>query len=319
MTLTNRDILAFSAIKGVGPVALSRLVESGYSESGNSMLLPPKIAEALADNSRRNGIYAHADRQFDLAEQAGIEILTKVDRRYPALLSGCSEAPPILYAKGNLPAIDRSTIGIVGTREPTPHGIVATRRLTTFVVEQGYAVVSGLALGCDAVAHEECVRLQKPTVAVLAHGLQTIVPKRNARLAEAILDAGGLWVSEFPIGVEPQPQFFVQRDKTQALLSKAIIMMQSDLNGGSLHASRAALKIGRWLIVAHPTSTDMANHEPKIQANLLLSEGDDRSRADILKCNQNDLSRLFILRGRDEYHRMLELIESAPTQERLLI
>jgi DNA processing protein len=198
---------------------------------------------------------------------------------------------------------------------------VATKRITAFFSEQAYAVVSGLALGCDAVAHEECVRLRAPTIAVLAHGLQTIVPKRNAGLAEAILDVGGLWISEFPIGVEPQPQFFVQRDKTQALLSTAIVMMQSDLSGGSLHASRAALKNGRWLIVPHPTSADVANQEPKIQANLLLSEGDDQSKADLLKCSVSDLSRLLIVRGRDDYDAMIALIsrKDVSIQQALLI
>lgn len=319
MTLTNRDIVALASISGVGPVSIARLIDSGYAKTRDDRVLPPKIAEALSDNARRNSLYAHADRQFDLAMQEGVEIVTRIDARYPDLLQERAEAPPVLYAKGNLGVLQRPAIGVIGTREPTAHGELATQRITAFFAMEGYAVVSGLALGCDAIAHEECVRLGRPAIAILAHGLHTIAPKRNAALAQRILDAGGLLLSEFAVGVEPQPQFFVQRDKTQALMSEAIVMMQSDLNGGSLHASRAALRFGRALIVPHPTATDIANAEPKIQANLLLSQGDAQSKTELLKCSSNDLSRVFILRGKEDYSRVAASIHRGPVPSQQLL
>jgi DNA processing protein len=318
--LKTRDILAISGLSGVGPVAVHRMLESSAADLADLRTLPPRIANSLANASERNAAFEYADKQLDWAELHGVTIISRADRLYPPLLAKHADAPAILFVKGNLEALTLPSVGIIGTREPTAHGVIATKRMTAAFVQEGFAIVSGLALGCDAIAHEECSALNAPGIAVLAHGLQTIAPKRNAKLADAILAAGGLLVSEFPFGVEPQPRLFVQRDKTQALLSQAIVMMQSDLKGGSLHASRAALKYGRVLIVPHPTSLDITNNEPKIQANLVLSDSPSEQKLELLGCSREDLARLMIVRGRDDYPDMFGRMRSSiePSQTRLL-
>jgi DNA processing protein len=318
--LKTRDILAISALSGVGPVAVHKMLESGAADLADLRTLPPRIANSLANASERNAAFEYADKQFDWAESDGVTIISRADRLYPSLLAKHPDAPAILFAKGNLEALTLPSVGIIGTREPTAHGVIATKRMTAAFVQERFAIVSGLALGCDAFAHEECVSLDAPGVAVLAHGLQTIAPKRNAKLADALLAAGGLLVSEFAFGVEPQPRLFVQRDKTQALLSQAIIMMQSDLKGGSLHASRAALKYGRVLIVPYPTMLDISNNEPKIQANLVLADSPSEQKLELLGCSREDLARLMIVRGRDDYPDMFRRMRSSiePSQTRLL-
>ena len=314
------DVVAFSAISGVGPATIAKLLDSGYAQSQEEKLLPARIAEALFDRNRRAEIYRFAEKQFDEAAKAGVDIITRLDDTFPKLLKAHFDAPAFLFAKGNLAALEGPQVGVIGTREPTRHGAVATQRITEIFVEKSYSIVSGLALGCDSLSHAACVEANGKAIAVLAHGLHTVAPKRSAALADAILNSGGLLISEFAFGVEPQPRLFVQRDKTQALLSQAIVMMQSDLKGGSLHASRAAVKYGRGLIIPYPTTVDIENLEPKIQANLVLADGDVASKTELLMCTKDDLAHLMVVRGREHYAGMFEFIESVrkPEQTKLL-
>ncbi len=320
MALSNRDILAVSAINGVGPSTISKLLGGGYQMSGEEALLPPRILEAFKDKVRKARIYEFADRQLEQADEQNLKIISKVDGSYPDILRQTQDSPAILYVKGDLSTLDTPTVGVIGTREPTLHGKVTTERVTAFFAEQGYTVVSGLALGCDAISHQECVRLHSRGIVVLAHGLHTIAPKRNAPLANAILEEGGVLVSEFALGVEPQPRLFVQRDKTQALLSKAVVMVQSDLSGGSLHASRAALRYDRALVIPYPTAPDIARNEPKIQANLVIAGTNVDARIELLRCDTEKLKNIFVIKNRNDYPAMLKFIDAVtPPPASLLI
>ena len=320
MFLKNRDILAISSIKGIGPSALNKISDSDYAKSGDDVAAPAIVVEALRDPMRRADIYSYADSQIDFAEREEVLIITRVDGRYPEILRRRTDSPAILYVKGNSELLGSRQVGIIGTRQPTAHGKIATQRVTAAFADQGFSILSGLALGCDAIAHEECVNRAGNAVAVLAHGLHTIAPKKNSALAKAIIDTGGVLVSEFPLGVEPQPHFFVQRDKTQAALSEAIIMMQSDLKGGSLHASRAAIKFARPLIVPYPTATDVSEGAEKISANLLLADGDLAEKERLLHCKREDLSNLIILHDRRDYVRIFQSLDErrSPVQNTLL-
>lgn len=319
MILTNTDILAFTAINGVGPATIGKAIKAVQDGHGANAL-PPKISDALRWAGEKERIYDYANRQLELAQSSDAEVISRVDPRYPDLAAEHADAPPVLFVKGNPSVFQKRQIGIIGTREPTPHGKIAIQRLTNVFCDAGFAIVSGLALGCDALSHERCVEVGGSAIAVLAHGLQTIAPKRNADLAEKIISAGGALVSEFAFGVEPQPRLFVQRDKTQALLSEAIVMAQSDLKGGSLHASRAALQLGRKLLVPYPTPVDLTNMEPKVQANLMIANGKDDEIAELLRCGRKELANIMVIRGREDYSRMLSFIARTklPVQQTLL-
>lgn len=144
-------------------------------------------------------------------------------------------------------------------------------------------------------------------MAVLAHGLHTISPLKNRKLAEEILSSGGALLSQYPIGREAIPQQFVQRDKTQAGMAQGVVMIQSDMEGGSLHASRAALSYDRWLAIPYPTEQDRTKKEPKIQANLLLADGDEAARKELLRLKDSSrLDRVLILRSKEDYARCLQ-------------
>jgi DNA processing protein len=309
MPFSDRDVLAFSSINGVGPTAISKLLSSGCQSVHDYASMPPRISEALQDKIRRLRIYEFADEQIDRAESCGSTLVTKASGKYPILLSGIADAPPVLFVKGDISVLALPSIGVIGTREPTAHGAITTERLTAYFAKLGYAIVSGLALGCDSIAHKECVRLEGKGIAVLAHGLHTIAPKKNADLAKSLLESGGVLISEFAFGVDAQPRLFVQRDKTQALLSEAVVMVQSDLKGGSLHASRAAIRYGRALVVPFPTKTDITAQEAKIQANLLLASENAADIAELLGCDESQLEKIFVVRHRDDYEAMIEFVK----------
>lgn len=310
--------LALSMLSGVGPVALRKAAQIFDFENKAVESLGidvPPIGRAISVAGAWSKALEQAEEQLELAERSGARILSPLDPEYPKLLAATKDDPFLLWVRGDLAPFPERSVAVIGTREPTPHGEIIAKRITQFFVEQKWSVVSGLALGCDALAHRAALEARGHTVAVLAHGLQTIAPTQHRRLAEEILEKGGALVSQYPIGREPIPQQFVQRDKTQAGMAQGVVMVQSDLQGGSLHASRAAIDYGRWLAVPYPTAADLASNAPKAKANLLLADGTDSERMDLLRRKGGGLEKLFILRSKEDYARCLTSDASAVVAE----
>ncbi len=302
-------------LPGVGPATLraASLVFGFHTKTVAQIAAEvPRLHSALLGGVWANAL-DKAGEQAELAYRDGCQIFSPLDAEYPRLLAATKDDPFLVWVRGKLSPTPGKSVAIIGTREPTDHGRVITQRITRYFVEQGWSVVSGLALGCDGIAHQEAVNAGGHTVAVLAHGLQSISPAKNRKLAEDILSAGGALLSQYPIGREAIPQQFVQRDKTQAGMAQGVVMVQSDLEGGSLHASRAALSYGRWLAVPYPTEQDRATKEPKIQANLLLADGDSEKQMELLRLKDvSGLDRVLILRSKEDYTRCL-VINAAPS------
>lgn len=301
-------LLTLSMLKGIGPATLRKMAGMANFETATPESLAhqfPSNATILRDPQAWSQALEQAEQQVEAAEQHSAQILSPLDPDYPKLLSATKDDPFLLFVRGTLAPEPAKSVAIIGTREPTKHGVIIAQRITQFFVEEAWSVVSGLAKGCDAIAHQAAVDHGGHTVAVLAHGLHTVAPKSNLRLAEDILNKGGALVSEYRFGVEPRPEFFVKRDRTQAGLAQGVVMIQSDHKGGSLHASRAALDYGRWLAAPYPTDPDRLNREPKVQANLTFAEGPQQDRMELLRCQATALDQVIILRSRDDYAKML--------------
>lgn len=307
-------LLALSMLRGVGPATLRKMAGMANFEAitpeGLSHQFPAN-STILRDSQAWMRALEEAEKQIEEAERHGSRILSPLDPDYPTLLAATKDDPFLLFVRGNLAHEPKRSVAIIGTREPTKHGVLIAQRISQYLVEQGWSVVSGLAKGCDAIAQQAAIDNGGHTVAVLAHGLHTVAPRTNARLAEDILSKGGALVSEYRFGIEPRPEFFVKRDRIQAGLAQGVVMIQSDLKGGSLHASRASLDYGRWLAVPYPTELDRLNDESKVQANLTLADGSDQDRMDLLRCPATALEHIVILRSRDDYSKMI-MTEAAP-------
>jgi DNA processing protein len=308
MSSATGKVLALSMLPGIGPATLRKIASVPNFErtTPNQWASQvPAVERALNANGAWSKALEQAEEQVEWARRIDARILSPLDDAYPRLLAATKDDPFLIFVRGRLAPDPFKSVAIIGTREPTEHGQAIAQCIAQYFAERGWSIVSGLALGCDAIAHSTALHTQGHTIAVLAHGLQTIAPSQHQRLAEDILARGGALLSEFPLGRAPIPQQFVKRDSTQAALAQGVVLIQSDVRGGSLHASRAALTYARWLAVPYPTDKDRQTAAPQIQANLLIADGASDQKTELLCCATEALDHLIILRSRDDYARMM--------------
>ena len=155
-----------------------------------------------------------------------------------------SAAPPVLPS---------AAVAIVGTRRPS-HGVAVAFAFAAQSAKSGFAVVSGLALGCDTAAHRGCLERNGITVAVLPCGLDRVAPVSNSNLAHNILSAGGFLASEYPPGTPPRNFRFVERNRVIAVLSQAVVIIECEERSGTLHTARFALEQNKPLACYIPES-----------------------------------------------------------------
>ncbi|WP_155629301.1 DNA-processing protein DprA [Burkholderia territorii] len=299
-----RKLLLVSKVKGVGKRTLLDLTADRlFYELPDSDLHSaiPELRSLVPGSLSFSRSMSAVDTDIAWAEKQEASILSPMDAGYPELLRPLKDRPALLFVRGNPTAFSTKAVAVVGTREPSVHGKMTGERVTKYLVESGWQVVSGLAVGLDTVAHETTLLGDGSTVAVLAHGLDMIYPRANAGLAERILEKGGLLVSEYPYGTPSFPGQFVERDRLQAGLARGVIMVQSGETGGSWHASRAVLSYDRWLMVPAPTARDVADRHPKSRGNFVMAEGTERDKLQILKCEPSALERVFVFRSKDDY------------------
>ncbi len=189
---------------------------------------------------------------LDLQEQRGIVSISCQDAAFPArLLSIGEDCPAVIHCKGNLELLkEDKAVAIIGARAADKEGNDMAYKLGKEYAEKGYVIVSGLALGCDAAAHNGCLDAGGKTIAIVGNGLDITHPRENKSLEEAILRKGGLLLSEQVIRVKANPTRLVARNRLQAALSEAVILAQCPAKSGSLHTMRFARKYGRKSLAA---------------------------------------------------------------------
>lgn len=181
-------------------------------------------------------------------------VLYPTDPLFPPRLAALSRPPEKLHVRGDPSVPGRPSIAVIGTRSPSDFGRQAGAEFIRTVIDAGFVVVSGLAAGCDTVAHTACVAADRPTVAFLPSGLDCIFPPENQELAEDIVKTGGCLVSEYEDEKPPRDFRFIARDRLQSGLSAGVIVIETDVEGGTMETVRFALEQGRPLacIASHP-------------------------------------------------------------------
>lgn len=221
--------------------------------------------------------YRSANRIIKRAEIEGVGIMSYFDSEYPEILKSCVsedgklDPPIILYYRGDTKALEKPGIAVIGTREPTPNGEKAGIHFAGEFAKRGYNIVSGLAVGCDTTGHKGALGVGGTTTAFLANGLDwdSIYPKENLELAKQIVANGGLLLSEYAIGQSCGRYGLVARDRLQAGLSVATIVVQTGISGGTMHAVNATLASNKPLFaVEYRTPSDYNNE--KTQGNIML-------------------------------------------------
>lgn len=281
------DLIALQNIEGCG-VATTRKICDYINERQICITMPTDLFRILPEMKDKKVIKAKLSNVslFDIEEayhQAKgiierslareIGILSIYDSEYPEVLrstideNGKLDAPLLLYYKGNLAALSMPTIAIIGTREPNNDGIIAGRYFGKAFSESGFNIVSGLALGCDSCGHEGALEGKGITTAILAHGLDTIYPSQNKDLAENIINKGGLLLSEYPVGTQVSRFSLVARDRLQAGLALATLVIQTGVKGGTMHAANTTLLAGKALYTV--MYKDMSAFQ--VQGNIALA------------------------------------------------
>jgi DNA processing protein len=178
-------------------------------------------------------------------DQAGIRVITWEDATlYPQNLLLCDDAPPVLFTRGNPQPSDSRAVAIIGTRTPRPESAELAQTLAYELASRGWTIVSGLALGIDAAAHHGALAANGRTLAVLGSGLMRVYPPANHDLAHRIA-ADGVLLSELHPDEKVSPQHLIARNRITSGLSRAVIVVQSGEDSGSMSTARRARQQGR--------------------------------------------------------------------------
>lgn len=212
-------------------------------------------------------------------QEAGVTLISIEDDAYPRLLKETADPPVFLSYRGDLSVLEHPCVAVVGTRDMTAYGKRVTEWLVPGLVRAGCTTVSGLAFGVDAVAAQATLDHGGRTVAVLGSGLGVIYPKEHARLAEKIVQGGGLLLSEYPFMEGPQQHAFPARNRIVAGLSLATVVVEAHCKSGALITARLALEENRDVFACPGQLFDPTmegNHRliAQSQAQLLTSVDD---------------------------------------------
>ena len=228
---------------------------------------------------------------FEKNKSFGVSMRCINDPRYPSYLRMIKDAPAMLFIRGNKQIFDSLPgVAIVGAREATDAGKEIARRISKFMTENGWVVVSGLALGIDAAAHRGCLEANGQTIAVLAGGLDKPNPAANADLGFKILESGGCWISEHPVGMPPKKHYFVPRNRIQVGLSAGSIIVEAKIKSGSLTQAKFCVEQNRPLfaVVPHHNSNPLSlNSEGTMHMVTDLNAIPIATKADYLKIIEN--------------------------------
>ncbi|MCW5876601.1 MAG: DNA-processing protein DprA [Anaerolineales bacterium] len=265
--------LAFNRVPGIGAVRFRGLLEAFGSAASAWAAQPPALRDAGLSQAAVERLL-QVRQGLDPAslpaglERHGLQALTWDEAGYPRKLRELEQAPPVLYVRGELLPEDEWAVAIVGTRQVTAYGRQVAAELAAFLAGNGLTVVSGLARGVDAIAHQAALEAGGRTLAVMAHGLDRVYPPEHRKLAEEIAARGAL-LSDYGVGTPPESANFPPRNRIISGLSLAVVVVEAGERSGALITAGFAAEQGRE-VFAVPGKI----HAPQSAgANLLIQRG----------------------------------------------
>lgn len=243
--------LALTRFPKFGPVRIKKLRDKFPSMKEAFFASTHELSQAGIDNNLANQFvaeraYIDPEKEAGLLDFHGIKAVTIAEWDYPEALKEIHDPPAVLFYRGKIPQATKS-IAVVGSRKCTHYGQQIVKDLVEPLAANGVNIVSGLALGIDALAHQAALEVGGQTVAVLGSGLDeaNIYPTRNRYIAKQIYAGQGAVISEFPIGTHPLAQNFPQRNRIIAGLSQGTLIIEAAAKSGSLITARLAMESGR--------------------------------------------------------------------------
>lgn len=255
--------IAFNRVPGIGPARLTALLET-CDTIEQAWRAPIQQLKAAGLDRRTLESLLSIRRTLDLEMEwqrlvkAGVTLLTWDDADYPHNLRQTPHPPPVLYVRGELIPADSCAVAIVGTRRASAYGREVAHTLASELARNGVTVVSGLALGVDAIAHQAAAEAGGRTLAVLGSGVDQIYPASNRSVADAILQHGAI-LSEYPLGTKPEASNFPPRNRVISGLSLCVVVVEAGERSGALITAKFAAEQGREVFavpgsILHPGS-----------------------------------------------------------------
>ncbi|WP_210487316.1 DNA-processing protein DprA [Rufibacter aurantiacus] len=220
------------------------LFAAAYNRYGTCMV-PPLEAISVARKV--------SERIMALSGENGIRIISRFDADYPKAFRLMEDMPLLVHVKGNLEVLNNQAVAILGKKEPSAFTRKEGPKVAQLVSREGFTIVSGLAAGCDSISHRAAVESHAPTIAVMAGGLHDILPGENQNLSQRILEEGGLLLSEYAYGEKARRGTYIARGRLQTALSKGVIILETDLSGGTMESVRYAAKQKKKLGCLYPS------------------------------------------------------------------
>ena len=240
--------LSLNQIPGLGNAAFCQLLAKFSSPEGIFSAKLGQLREIVSDDialkiSKGVDVDAIAPT-LKWLEKDNVHLVTLADSSYPQKLLEISNPPALLFAIGNLHWLNHPTIAMVGSRSATPQGEKNAEDFAKSLCEKGLCVASGMALGIDGAAHRGALKANGATIAVVGTGLDIVYPARHRDLAHKIAERG-LILSEFPLGTPSKAQNFPRRNRLISGLSLGCLVVEANIDSGSLITARLAAEQGR--------------------------------------------------------------------------
>lgn len=269
---------------GVGAASYIKLVEQHGSEE--------KALDALNHiNKVSNWSVDRATQELEQCQRKGIVLLHYSDEEYPQALKSLNDFPPLLYAKGNLQALNQQmNAAIVGARSASLYGCKMASKIAYDLAEKGVCIISGMARGIDGAAHQGALLAQGEkgvSVAVLGTGVDVIYPIENSEIYNQIQENGCI-ISEFALGSEGLATNFPRRNRIISALSQAVLVVEAGMKSGSLITADYAMKQGKFLfaVPGTPSSANASGSNYLIKKGAMLAESAQDILPYILKAQQ---------------------------------
>lgn len=268
-----RQVLALRSVKNMGPRAFANgllafgSLEGFFQNSAKNWTRVEGLRRLDPAGLGTKECWKAVDVEIETAVAQKTNIVTFLDKEYPALLKEIHDPPIVLYVKGALPENSSVCLAMVGSRAASRHGVETAVSLAKDLAGAGAVIVSGLALGIDSASHRGALQTGR-TVAVLGSGVSKIYPSENRKLADEISGHGAV-ISEFPMETGPLPQYFPMRNRIISGLSRAVIVVEARQKSGALITVDFALEQGRD-VYALPAYADSKKAEG---SNELLKQG----------------------------------------------
>jgi|SRR5579883_88918 DNA processing protein len=265
--------LAMTMTPGVAARVSARLLREfgspeGVFRASLAALESCNVAAPVAQALFKKQNFWRAEKEVAALRAVGGRLINWTEPEYPQPLLQIYDPPVLLYVRGDVQVLNQPMLSIVGTRRPTAYGTQMTERLARDLAKRGIVIVSGLARGIDAIAHQGTTGVEGRAVGVIGTGIDVCYPKENKKLYEKVLERGAI-LSEFPMGAHPAPENFPVRNRIIAGMPLGVVIVEGKQYSGSLITARLAMEFGREVFGVPGNVTQETSFAP----NQLIKQG----------------------------------------------